>query len=171
MPWFTKKERRMQVSAFPAIFKAGFDRFPTCIGRRSIRPEMADTARFWPNQPGSMRIEIDSARIESHQRESSRVGANSRKKKKKKNADAVRRAGNRVGGRVPRRVPCCAASDVGATPLVSRPCFLASPPLCAAFLLPFAYSSIPSWVHCKYSPKYKGIKNSKLVWFLHLLVG
>ena len=102
----------MQVSAFPAIFKAGFGRFPTCIGRRPIRPEMADTARFWPNQPGSARIEIDLARIEPHQRESSRVGANSWKKKKKKNADAVRRAGNRVGRRVPRRVAsrpvlCC----------------------------------------------------------------
>ena len=58
---------------------------------------MADTARFWPNQPDLARIEADSARIEPHRRESSRVGANPRKKKKKKNADAVRRAGNRVG--------------------------------------------------------------------------
>ena len=57
----------MQVSAFPAIFKADFgrfrrvsacsDRFPACfgrIGRRPIRPDMADTARFWPNQPDSV---------------------------------------------------------------------------------------------------------------------
>ena len=136
----------MQVSAFPAIFKAGFGRFPTCIGRRPIRPEMADTARFWPNQPGSARIEIDSARIEPHQRESSRVGANSRKKKKKTQTrfDARATASDAASRVASRRVPCCAASDVGATPLVPRPCFLASPPLCAAFLLPFAYSSIPS---------------------------
>ena len=70
----------MQVSAFPAIFKANFghfrrvsicfSRFPACfgrigsIGRRPIRPDMADmadTARFWPNQPDLARIEADSA--------------------------------------------------------------------------------------------------------------
>ena len=80
---------------------------------------MADTARFWPNQPGSAQIEADLARIEPHRRESSRVGANPRKKKKK-NLDADRRAGNRVGRRVPRR----ATSDAGAAPLVLHPCFL-----------------------------------------------
>ena len=83
---------------------------------RQYRPpadtaDMADTARFWPNQPDSARIEADSARIEPHRRES---------EKKKKNPDAVRRAGNRVERRVPRRT----ASDVGAAPLVPRPCFL-----------------------------------------------
>ena len=80
---------------------------------------MADTARIWPNQPDSARIEADLARIEPHWRELSQVGANPRKKKKK-NADAVRRAGNRVGRRVPHR----AASDEGAAPLVPRPFFL-----------------------------------------------
>ena len=75
---------------------------------------MADTARFWPNQPGSARIEADSARIEPSRSES--------EKKKKKNADAVRRAGNRIGRHVPRR----AESDAGVAPLVPRPCFLAS---------------------------------------------
>ena len=133
MPWFTKKERRMQFSALTAIFKADFGRFRPFsayfgrIGRRPIRPDMADTARFWPNQIDSAQIEADSTRIEPHWRESSRIGANRaesariREKKKKKNADAVRRAGNRVGRRVPRR----AASDAGAAPLVPRPCFLA----------------------------------------------
>ena len=78
-----------------------FRPFPACFGRRSIRPDMADTARFWPNQPGSTRIVADSAWIEPHQRELSRVGANLRKKKK--NANANRRAGNHVGCRIPRR--------------------------------------------------------------------
>ena len=129
MPWFTKKERRMQVSAFSAIFKADFSRFrcvsacfnhfPACygrigrIGRQPIWHNMADTARFWPNQPGSAWIEADSARIEPHSRRES--------EKKKKNTDAVWRAGNPVGC----RVPCRAASDAGAPPLVPRPCFLA----------------------------------------------
>ena len=79
--------------AFPAIFKADF-------GRQSIRPGMADTARFWPNQPGLERIEADSARIESHRHESSHVGANPRKKK---SADMDERTGNRVERHVPRR--------------------------------------------------------------------
>ena len=122
MPWFTKKERRRQVSAFQAIFKGRFRPFPACfgrfpayfgrIGRRPIWPDMADTARFWPNQPGSARIEADSTQIEPHRRESSRVGANPRKKKK-------RRRGLTHGQR--RR----AASNAGAAPLVSRPFFLA----------------------------------------------
>ena len=104
----------MQVSDFTAILKADFgrfrpvsacfrhvsacfSRFPACFGLfqpfsglfrpyRQYRPpaDMADTARFWPNQPYSARIEADSARIQPHRRESSRVGANPRKKKKKK---------------------------------------------------------------------------------------
>ena len=74
----------MQVSAFPAIFKADFGRFwRVSAVFRPYRPP-ADTARFWLNQPGLARIEADSARIELHRRESSRVGANPRKKKKKK---------------------------------------------------------------------------------------
>ena len=119
----------MHVSDFTAILKADFGRsglFRPVSGlfRQYRLPadmsDMADTARFWPNQPDSARIEADSARIEPHRRESSRVGANPIKKKKKKNPDAVRRVGNRVGRRVPRR----AASDAGAAPLVPRPCFL-----------------------------------------------
>ena len=73
---------------------------------------MADTARFWLNQPDSARIEANSARIEPHRRESEK------KRKKKKNADAVQHAGNRVLRH--------AASDAGAAPLVPRPCFLDS---------------------------------------------
>ena len=85
-----KKERRLQVSDFTAILKADFGLFRPVSGLfRQYRPpadtsDMADTARFWPNQPDSARIEADSARIEPHRRESSRVDANPREKKKKK---------------------------------------------------------------------------------------
>ena len=66
----------MQVSALIAIFKADFGRFwpvpavfrpisaVSAVGRicrQLILPNMADTARFWPNQPDSARIEADSA--------------------------------------------------------------------------------------------------------------
>ena len=88
---------------------ACFSRFPTCFGRRPIRLKMAETARFWPNQPGSARIKADSARIEPHRRESSRVGVNPRKKKKKTQTRSDARA---------------TASDIGAAPLVPRLCFL-----------------------------------------------
>ena len=88
-----KKERRRQVSAFLAIFKADFDHFRHVSAVSGLYRLPADTARFWPNQPGLVRIEADSARIKPHRRESSRVGANPRKKK---NADADRCAGNRV---------------------------------------------------------------------------
>ena len=115
----------MQVSDFPAILKADFGRFrPVSAVFRPVSavsaadrytryarygrygPILAESARFGTNRAAS-------ARIEPSRRESE-------KKKKKKNADAVRRAGNRVGRRVLRR----AASDAGAAPLVPRPCFL-----------------------------------------------
>ena len=99
-------------------FPACFGRFPACIGRRPIRPDMADmadTARFWTNQPNSARIEADSARIEPHRRESSRVGRIREKKKKKRRRGATRGQ--------PRQMPR-PASDAGTTPLVPRPCFL-----------------------------------------------
>ena len=124
----------MQVSALTAIFKADFGRFRPFFGLfRPYRPPadttrygrygpiLAESAQFSANRSRFGTNRAASARIEPHRRESSRVGANLRKKKKKKNVDAVRRAGNRVERRVPRR----AASDVGAAPLVPRPCFLA----------------------------------------------
>ena len=93
-------------------FPACFDCFPACfgcIGHRSIRPDMVDTARFWPNQPSSAQIKADSVRIKPHRRESSQVGANPRKKKKK----------NR------RRSPTCGQLH---RTRVRRPCFIASNP-------------------------------------------
>ena len=118
----SQKERKKKASfGFSGHIQGRFRPFPACFGRFSAyfgRPDMADTARFWPNQLGSARIEANSTRIEPHWSESSRVGANLRKKK---NADADRRAGNRVRRRVPHRV----ASDTGAAPLVPRSCFLA----------------------------------------------
>ena len=139
----------MQVSDFIAILKADFGRFrpvsadfrPVSVvsavsaAGRYVRygrygPNLAESARFGANRSrfGANRSRIGtnraaSARIEPSRRESEK------KKKKKKNPDAVRRAGNRVGRRVPRR----AALDAGAAPLVPRPCFL-------AFLMPCSKS-------------------------------
>ena len=118
MPWFTKKRKKKASFSFSGHIQGRFRPFPACFGRigcRPIWPDMADTARFWPNQIGSARIEADSARIEPHWRESSWVGMNSRKKKKK------RRRGPMRGQ--PRRTPC-PALDTGAAPLVLRSCFL-----------------------------------------------
>ena len=56
------------ISAVSGMFRP----FPACfdrIGCRPIRPDMTDTARFWPNQTDSVRIEADLARIEPHWRE------------------------------------------------------------------------------------------------------
>ena len=95
----------MQISDFPAILKADFGRFLACfgrIGRRPIRPDMADMARFWPNQPDSARIEADSARIEPHRRKSSRVGANPRKKKTQTRSDAWATASDAASRVAPR---------------------------------------------------------------------
>ena len=78
-----KKRKKKASFGFFGHIQGQFRPFSACfgrIGRRPIRPDMADTARFWPNQSGSTRIEADSARIRG-----------------KKNADAVRHAGNRIG--------------------------------------------------------------------------
>ena len=131
----------MQVSDFTAILKADFGRFrpvsadfrPVSVvsavsaAGRYVRygrygPNLAESARFGANRSRFGTNRAASARIEPSRRESE-------KKKKKKNPDAVRRAGNRVGRRVPRR----AALDAGAAPLVPRPCFL-------AFLMPCSKS-------------------------------
>ena len=96
----------MQVSDFTAILKADFGLFRPVSGLfRQYRPpadtsDMADTARFWPNQPDSARIEADSARIEPHRRESEK------KKKKKKTqtrSDARATASDAASRVAPRR--------------------------------------------------------------------
>ena len=72
----------MRISAFLARFKADFGHIGR-IGRRLLRLDMADTAGFWPNQLGLVRIEADLARIELRRCGLSLVGVNPRKKKKK----------------------------------------------------------------------------------------
>ena len=108
------KERRRQETPLRSEFQlfqqvsrsisACFDR----IVRRSIRSDMA---WFWPNQPSSAQIEADSAWIEPRRHESSRVGANPMKKKKKK----LRRGTDARS----------TASDSDAAPSLPRPCFIA----------------------------------------------
>ena len=119
----------MQVSAFLAIFKADFGRFWRVSA--VFRPVSAVSAAsrydsIWPIRPDLGRISPVQRELKPIRHESSRIGVNRaelariREKKKKKNADNIRRAGNRVGRRVPHR----AASDEGAAPLVPRPFFL-----------------------------------------------
>ena len=128
MPWFTKERKKKASLGFSghiqgrfrpiSVVSGVFRPFLACfsrIGRRLIWPDMADTAQLWLNQPGSARIEADSAQIELRWCESSRVGMNPRKKKKK------HRRGSTHGQ--PRRTPR-PASDAGAAPLMLRPCFL-----------------------------------------------
>ena len=106
MPWFTKKKKEGKFRLFRPYSR------PISAVSGLFQPP-ADTARFWPNQPGLAWIEADSARIEPSRRETA-------KKKKKNTADADQRPGNRVVRRVPRH----ATLDAGAAPLVPRPCFL-----------------------------------------------
>ena len=109
----------MQVLAFPAIFKADFSRFRPISAKSAADKSrygrygsiLAESARFGANQSRFGTNRAASARIEPSWRES---------EKKKKKPDAVRRAGNCIGRRVPRRT----VLDAGAAPLVSRPCFL-----------------------------------------------
>ena len=121
----------MQVSALTAIFKADFGRFrpvPAVFRPISAVSAISAAGRYnpiWPIRPDFGRISPIRRESKPIRHESSRIGANRAesaliREKKKKNPDAVRRAGNRVGRRVPRR----AASDAGAAPLVLRPCFL-----------------------------------------------
>ena len=116
-----KKERRRQVSAFPAIFKADFDHFwhvsaisglfrpnrpsadMTCYGQYG--PILAESARFDENRSRFGTNQAKSTRIEPSWRESE-----INKKKKKMQTRTNARA---------------SASAAGAAPLVPRPCFLA----------------------------------------------
>ena len=117
MPWFTKKERRTQVSALTAIFKADFGRFRPVPA--VFRPISAVSAAgrydpIWPIRPDFGRISPVRRKSKPIRHESSRIYLNPRKKKKKKR----------------RRDPTCGqrhrvASNTGAAPLVPRPCFLA----------------------------------------------
>ena len=124
MPWFTKKERRRQVSAFLAIFEANFSHFRRVS--TVFRPVSAVSATgqydlIWSIRPNFGRISPVRRKSKPIRYESSRIGANRaksapnpRKKKKKKpqtqsDVQAI-------------------ASDAGAAPLVPHLCFLACNP-------------------------------------------
>ena len=98
-----KKRKKNASFGFSSHIQGRFRPFPACFGRIG-RPDMADKARFWPNQSGSTRIEADSARIKPHRRESSRVSANPRKKKKTQTRSDARATVSDTASRVaPRR--------------------------------------------------------------------
>ena len=105
MPWFTKKRKKKESFDLFGHIQGRFWPFLACFGR----PIRLDSGQISPVRRESKPI----------QHESSQVGVNSRKKK---NADADRRAGNCVGCRILRR----AALDAGAAPLVPRSSFLAN---------------------------------------------
>ena len=99
MPWFTKKERRMQVSDFPAIFKADFGRFRHISA--VFRPVSAVSAAsrydlIWPIRPDFGRISSIRCKSKLLRHESSRIGANwaesarIREKKKKRRRGLTR---------------------------------------------------------------------------------
>ena len=95
-----KKERRRQVSAFPAIFKANFGRF------RQVSA-ISPAGRYdpiWPIRPDFGRISPVRRESKPIWHELSRVSANPRKKKK-------RRCGPTRGQ--PRRMPCPTSRRVG----------------------------------------------------------
>ena len=103
-----KKERRRQVSAFPAIFKANFGRF------RQVSA-ISPAGRYdpiWPIRPDFGRISLVRRKSKPIWHELSRIGANRaesvriRGKKKKK-----RRCGPTRGQ--PRRTPCPTSRHVG----------------------------------------------------------
>ena len=83
-----------------------FNRF----NRRPIQPNLANTARFWPNRPSLVRIEAESARFSENR---SQVYANPRKK----NAQTRHR---HTGSCVERRTLRRATPDSSAAP--SQPC-------------------------------------------------
>ena len=97
-----KKERRRQVSAFSAIFKADFGRFrPVSTVSASSRYDP-----IWPIRLDFGRISLVRHESKPIRHESSRIGANRAESawiwEKKKKVDTDWRAGNRIG----RRVPC-----------------------------------------------------------------
>ena len=104
-----KKERRRQVSAFPAIFKADFSRFRQVSAVsdlfRPYRPP-ADTTqygRYCPILAESAQFGANQSRFGTNQAASAQIEPSQREFEKKKKADMVRRVGNRIGCRVPRQ--------------------------------------------------------------------
>ena len=86
----------MQVSAFPAIFKADFGPFWHVSAVFQLVSAVSTAGQYnpiWPIRPDFGRISPFRRESKPIRHESSRVSANPRKKK---NVDTDRRAGNRV---------------------------------------------------------------------------
>ena len=125
-----KKRKKNASFGFLGHIQGRFRLFPAYFGLfrpfsglfrlyRPYRPpaDMTWYGRYGPILAESARFGANRSWFGTNRAESERI-----REKKKKNADAVRRAGNRIGRHDPRR----AESDAGAAPLVPRPCFLAS---------------------------------------------
>ena len=126
-----KKRKKNASFGFSSHIQGRFRPFLACFGCFSAVSAAGRYDSIWSIRPDFGRISSVWRESKPIRHESSCIGANRaksariREKKKKKNADAVRRAGNHVGRRVPHRTPR-PASDAGAAPLVPCLCFLDS---------------------------------------------
>ena len=128
MPWFTKKERRMQVSALTAIFKADFGRFRPvpavfrpisavsavlAAGRYDpIWPIRPDFGRISPIRRESKPIRHESSRIGANRAESARIREKKKKKKTQTRSDARATASDAASRRVGRGCGTLGGSSV-----------------------------------------------------------
>ena len=114
-----KKRKKNASFGFSGHIQGRFRPFPACFGLfRPYRPP-ADTTRYGQYSPilaESARFDVNRSRFGTNQAASARI----REKKKKKNADAVQRAGNRVPHRTRATASRCSTS--GAASMLSRLC-------------------------------------------------
>ena len=71
-----KKKKKKASFGFSGHIQGQFRPFPASFSRFRHVLAASRYDPIWPNQPGSTRIEADSARIEPHRHESSRISAN-----------------------------------------------------------------------------------------------
>ena len=107
MPWFTKKRKKKASFGFSGHIQDRFRPFSACFGR--FRPVLAVSAGgrydlIWPIRPDFGRISPVRCESKLIRHESSRVGANPRKKKKKRRRGPTRRQPHRTPRPASRRV-------------------------------------------------------------------
>ena len=131
MPWFTKKKKKKNASfTFSGHIQDRFQPFPASFGRFQPVSAVSTAGRYdpiWPIRPDFGQISPVRRESKPHWRESSRVSANPRRKKKRRHKPTrkqPRRTPRPALCHVERRVLRCATSDAGVAPLVPRPCFL-----------------------------------------------